>query len=253
MKKLNRVINLILPIITIACVLLLWDFASIKAGSDYILPSVRKTLIALKDVLFLKNSKFPTAFLHTTIRSLIAFCSSFTLASIMAFLANRYLKASKIIGTLIGIIRALPTIAIILILLFWTSVQIAPIIVTMLVVLPTTYTNIKSALDGVDKSSLEAGVVDGANKVGLFLKVELPQIAPSIYSAVGAGISLNFKLMVAAEVLSTTIKSLGNTLNSYNYNGQIAEMLAVVITIIIFGTLIEFVFNKISQKTGKWR
>ena len=171
----------------------------------------------------------------------------------MAFLSNRYKSALRVIDTLVSIIRALPTIAIVLVLLFWTSVQVAPVIVTMLVVLPTTYTHLKSALDSVEKPALEAGMVDGADKLNLFFRVELPQMAPAVYSAIGAGLSLNFKLMVAAEVLSATIKSLGNTLNIYNYNGQIAEMLAVVITAVVFGIIVEFIFNKISQKTGEWR
>lgn len=251
MKKLSKIVNLILPLVTVLCILLLWTIASNKIGSEYILPSVSKTFSALKEII--STYKFLRAFINTFLRSLIAFCISFALASVMAFLANRFVKALKVIQTLISIIRALPTISIVLILLFWTNVQVAPVIVTMLVVLPTTYTHIKSALDGVDKSALEAGMVDGAGKVNLFFRVELPQIAPAVYSAIGAGLSLNFKLMVAAEVLSATVKSLGNTLNVYNYNAQIAEMLAVVITAVVFGIIVEFIFNKISAKTGEWR
>ena len=251
MKKINNIINLILPLITVLCVLLLWTIASVKIGSQYILPSVGQTFSALTEIL--STYKFYVAFFHTFLRSLIAFIVSFVLASLMAFLANRYDKALRVISTLISIIRALPTIAIVLILLFWTNVQVAPVIVTMLVVLPTTYTHVKSALEGVDKSAIEAGMVDGAGKYNLFFKVELPQIAPSVYSAVGAGLSLNFKLMVAAEVLSATIKSIGNMLNIYNYNAQIAQMLAVVIMVVVFGIIVEFVFNKISQKVGDWR
>ena len=237
MKKINKLFNLILPLITVVCLLLLWDFASVKAGSEYILPSVEKTFLALKEILL--TQKFLIAFYHTFLRSLVAFIISFILACVMAFLSNRYQKALRVITTIISIIRSLPTISIVLILLFWTNVQVAPVIVTMLVVLPTTYTHIKSALDGVDKSALEAGMVDGAGKVNLFFRVELPQIAPAVYGAIGAGLSLNFKLMVAAEVLSATVKSLGNTLNVYNYNAQIAEMLAVVITAVVFGIIVE--------------
>ncbi|MBR2870601.1 MAG: ABC transporter permease subunit [Clostridia bacterium] len=251
MKKLSKITNYILPLITVGCLLLLWTVASVKAGSEYILPSVGKTFSALGEIL--STSKFYIAFFHTFLRSLVAFLISFILASIMAFLSNRYKSALRVIDTLVSIIRALPTIAIVLVLLFWTSVQVAPVIVTMLVVLPTTYTHLKSALDSVEKPALEAGMVDGADKLNLFFRVELPQMAPAVYSAIGAGLSLNFKLMVAAEVLSATIKSLGNTLNIYNYNGQIAEMLAVVITAVVFGIIVEFIFNKISQKTGEWR
>jgi NitT/TauT family transport system permease protein len=100
---------------------------------------------------------------------------------------------------------------------------------------------------------VEASMVDGANNRQTVLKIELPQIAPSVYSAIGSGISLNFKLMVAAEVLSATLKSLGNLLNNAKYSFDIALMHAMVIFAVIFGIVIEAVFNKISKKSGEWR
>ena len=123
----------------------------------------------------------------------------------------------------------------------------------MLVVLPTTYTHLKSALDAVDKTAVEAGKVDGAGKKALFFKIELPQIAPSLFNAVGSGLSLNFKLMVAAEVLSATAKSLGNMLNNASFSAEIAQMLGIVVVVIILGLTVEFIFNKLSEKYGNWR
>ena len=149
--------------------------------------------------------------------------------------------------------RALPTIAVVLLLLFWTNSKIAPIIVTMLVVLPTTYTHIESAFFALDKTVLEAGRVDGANEKNVFLKIELPQILPSIYSAVGSGISLNFKLMVAAEVISQTANSLGYMLNTSKVYFEIANMLAIVCFAVIFGLIVEIVFSRLSKKSSAWK
>jgi NitT/TauT family transport system permease protein len=229
----------------------LWSIASISIGSEYILPSVAKTLSALVELL--GQGKFYVAFLLTLLRSTIAFIISFLIAGGLAVLAHKSKKAERLILPFISIIRALPTIAIVLLLLFWTNEQVAPVIVTMLVVMPTTYTHLKSALSTVSVLSVEAGIVDGADKKQLLLKVQLPQIAPAVYNAIGSGLSLNFKLMVAAEVLSATVKSVGNMLNVSNYNGQIAQMLALVTATVVFGIIVEFVFNKIADKTGSWR
>ena len=123
----------------------------------------------------------------------------------------------------------------------------------MLVVMPTVYTNLRTALDGVDKTTIDAGKVDGAGKKNLFFFIELPQIAPPLYNVIGSGLSLNLKLMVAAEVISATVKSLGAMLNNSSYNAEIVTMLAIVVAILIIGLLIEFIFNKLSQKVGEWR
>lgn len=251
MKKSDKLLNLILPIITIGCLLVVWTVASLSVGSEYILPDPIKTLNEL--VLLFGQVNFYVAFLLTLLRSVIAFILSFIIASVCAFLSHKSKNSERVILTVVSILRALPTLAIVLLLLFWTNNQVAPIVVTMLVVLPTIYTHVKSAFETVDKTSVEASMVDGADKKQSFLKVELPQIAPAIYSAIGSGLSLNFKLMVAAEVLSATVKSLGNLLNIANYNGQIAKMLAMVIVAVLFGIIVEFVFNKISKKAGEWR
>ena len=251
MKKYNKLLNLALPLVTVLCLILLWAVASILVGSEYILPSVLTTLKALLELL--KEGKFYIAFLLTLLRSLVAFIISFVIAGGLAVMAYKSKVLERLILPLVSITRSLPTIAIVLLLLFWTNEQVAPVIVTLLVVMPTAYTQLKNALDSVDYSSVEAGMVDGANKKQLFLFVQFPQIEPALYSTIGSGIALNFKLMVAAEVLSATVKSLGNLLNSAKFNGEIAGMLAIVFLTVLLGMLIEFAFNKLAEKKGSWR
>ncbi len=251
MKNANRTLNFILPFLTIFALLVIWSVASSAVGSEYILPNIGQTLKALFELL--KSKEFYVSFAMTFLRSIIAFAISFALAFILAFLKSRRPIFGKIIDPVISILRALPTIAIILLLLFWTSSKIAPIIVTMLVVLPTSYTHLSSAFDGIEKGSVEAGKVDGANDKQLFSFIEFPQIAPAFYQAIGSGISLNFKLMVAAEVLAQTAKSIGYLLNVSKVYFEIAQMMALVLVSVAVGMIIEFVFNKISQKVDDWR
>ncbi len=250
MKK-DKLLNLILSLITLSCLLLIWAMGAVVTDSEYILPSISLTL---RNVIILFGSgKFYTALFFTITRSAISFLLSFAVSAVFAFLANKSKVAERLILPLISIIRALPTLAVILLLLFWTNRQVAPVVVTMLVVMPTTYTHLKSALAAVEKTSVEAGKVDGADRKNLFFKIELPQIAPSVYSAVGSGLSLNLKLMVAAEVISATAKSLGTMLNRASFGAQVAEMLAIVLVVLALGLIIEFCFNKLSEKSSSWK
>ena len=251
MKKYDKILNLILPIITVICILLVWAFGAYLTDNEYLLPSVGKTLKEFFNLF--QNGKFYSALAFTLLRSFIAFAFSLFIASIFAFFASKSKNFERLILPLISIIRSLPTLAIVLLLLIWTNNQVAPILVTSLVVMPTTYTHIKSAIDSIDRNSVEAGMVDGANKGKTFFKIELPQIAPAIYSAIGGGLSLNLKLMVAAEVMSATIKSLGTMLNIANYNAEIAKMLALVLVVLILGLILEGIFSYISKKTGEWK
>ena len=167
MKKYDKLLSLILPLVTVVCILLLWAFGAYLTDNEYLLPSVGATVKEFF-ALFI-NGRFYTALAFTLLRSIVAFVISFLIAFFLAYLTSKSKSAEKLILPIISIIRALPTLAIVLLVLVWTNNQIAPIVVTSLVVMPTAYTQIKSALDSVDKTSVEAGMVDGTDKKTSFL------------------------------------------------------------------------------------
>ncbi|MBQ9734599.1 MAG: ABC transporter permease subunit [Clostridia bacterium] len=251
MKRLNKVLNLILPLFTIGTLIVAWAVAARINDNEYILPSVTKT--ASEFFTLFSTSRFYLSLALTVMRSLIAFILSFIISAVLAYSASKSRVAERLILPFVSIVRALPTIAIAWLLLFWTNNQIAPVVITMLVVMPTSYTHIKGAIDGVNKITLEAAMVDGAGRKELFFKIELPQIAPDLCSITGSGIALNFKLMVAAEVLSTTVKSLGTMLNMASYSFEVATILALTVVVLILGLIVEFIFNALSKKAGEWK
>jgi NitT/TauT family transport system permease protein len=251
MKQKDRLLNYVLPIMTVIGILAIWGVSSLVIDNEYILPSISQTI---KEVALLFGEvSFYRALFSTLFRSLIAFIISFALAGILVILSIKTKYIEKVISPIIRVMRALPTIAVVLLLLFWTNSKVAPVIVTLLVVLPTTYTHLKDAFWGLDKTVSEAGRVDGAGEFAVLTRIEIPQIMASIYSAIGSGISLNFKLMVAAEVLSQTANSIGFMLNTYKVYFEISKMLAIVVVTVIFGVIIERVFDKLSKKANSWK
>ncbi len=247
MKEKNKKIFYgFLPIIALACMILLWAVVAKTVGKEYLLPSVGSTVKEFFGLF--AELKFYRALLRTLLRTSVAFVISFALAFVFALSSKRSKVVDGIISPVIGVLRALPTVAVVLILLVWTNSEVAPVAVTMLVVMPTEYTQIKNALDGVDKAVTEAGAVDGANGTEIFVKIELPLILPAVFRSVGSGFSLNFKLMVAAEVLSATSRSIGGLLNSASYNFETAQMIALVLVSVICGLAVEGLFNALAKK-----
>ena len=251
MKRANKWLGTVLFFIPVLCLLVVWAISSAIIDNEYILPSIGETFNALLSIL--QSGEFYYSLLSTLLRSLIAFLISFILATILAYIANQFKKVERIIMPFISIMRALPTIAVVLLLLFWTNSQVAPVIVTMLVVFPTLYTSSKTAFDGVDKQVLEIGAVAGADRKAIFKNIIFPISLPDILIEIGAGISLNIKLMVAAEVLSATANSIGYLLNTSKAYFEVASLMALVSICVVIGVVVEVVFNKISSKVGEWR
>ena len=219
--------------------------------SEYVLPSVNDTL--KKFFILFTDKTFYLSFSLTLLRSLIAFTVSFLIGFFLAVLSVKSRTVQSVVTPIISILRALPTIAIVLLLLFWTNSQIAPVIVTLLVVLPTVYTQTESAFFALDKTVLEAGRVDGATEKKVFSSIELPQLLPSVFNTIGSGISLNFKLMVAAEVIAQTANSIGYMLNSSKVYFEISEMLAIVCVAVLFGVIVEYLFKTLAKKFSDWQ
>lgn len=251
MNKKKLILNLTLPIISIGVIIGVWAIAAAMVGSELILPTIGDTLKKLIEVL--SNPYFYSAFGETLFRSLISFVLSYLLAITLAILSVKYFVAQKLISPIIAIIRTLPTVAVVLLLLFWTSSKVAPIIVTMLVVFPTAYNQTISALKGIDKGQIEMLKVYKVKGREALFKVYLPQIAPTMLYNAGSGLSLNLKLMVAAEVLSQTANSMGYLLNTAKVYFETAEMIALVLFTVIVGILIEAVFTLISSRVAYWK
>lgn len=249
MKKENKILNILLPIASVLLIFLIWFISAISINNSLILPNVDEVLSQF--FALIKSGEFYSALLSTLLRSVIGFIISFILAVIFAILSKRSKYFEKFISPVIRIIRALPTVAVVLLLIFWTSSKIAPAIVTTLVVLPTLYLNVLNALNSIDDKQLLMCKIYNVPYKKVLFKVEIPQILPPVLSAIGAGLSLNIKLMVAAEVIAQTPVCLGYMMQNAKVNFEIALMLALVVFAVIIGLIIESVFSLLSKKAGK--
>ncbi|MDY6367474.1 MAG: ABC transporter permease subunit [Clostridia bacterium] len=250
-SKKDKILNLTVLLITVAAIFVFWTVAAVSVNSKFVLPDVPATFSAVFELL--GKGSFYVALGGTLLRAVIAFAISFIIAFLLALLTEKYVRIRYAVRPLIAIMRALPTVAVVLLILFWANSKVAPVIVTMTVVLPTVYTNCVEAFSQVDGQTITALKLFKVSKKDILFRVSLPQMTPSLLYAAGAGLSLNLKLMVAAEVLASTAKSLGNLLNYYNYNIMTAYMLAVVLITVVMGLLVEGVFGFLSKKAGKWQ
>ena len=249
MRKSEKILNLIIPLISVLCIVVLWIVLALVVDNIYLMPGFFTTI---KEVFRLfATGEFYSAFLGTILRTLISFVVALSFALVLSVLTFENKRVKSAVAPIISIIRVLPTIAVVLLLLVWTNSFVAPIVVTFLVVFPTIYLNIESAIKSIDYDQVECSKTFGADDKYIFKNVVFPQILPNFFSAVGAGLSLNLKLMVAAEVLALTVNSMGNLLQLAKLYDQMVTMMALVLVTVIFGLIIEGVFSYISKKVGE--
>lgn len=229
---------------------LVWIIAYYAVKNDYIIPSFTATLKSFF-ACFAEGS-FWTAFAFTVLRTFEAFIVSFVLAAMLAALSSLFKPAAAFIKPLIIFLRTVPTLAVILILLIWTSPKVAPVIVTFLVLFPMIYSQLTTAADGVDKGLLQMASVYGVSHRDVLCKIYLPQISVSVFSQTGANISLGIKIMISAEVLSSTYRSLGGLMQSARSYLEMPRLAALTLIAVLLGLVIDIGFSQLNAINRKW-
>lgn len=160
MKKSAKILkNAAYPIAVIAIVLIAWYFAAIAADSEFILPEPVATLRALTALL--GEPGLWTAFGATVLRAIVAFISSLAAALILALVSRFFKPLESLLSPLVSVLRALPTMAVVLLLIVWAGARKAPVIVAVMVLLPTLYAAFTEALGNVNRDVIDMAKIDG--------------------------------------------------------------------------------------------
>ncbi|MDE6667490.1 MAG: ABC transporter permease subunit [Clostridia bacterium] len=253
MKKFftERKLNIIFSVTAVLIMWLVWIIAYYSIKNDYIVPSFSDTMVSLWNCLC--SGEFWTAFAFTLLRTLGAFALSFALAAVFAALSAVSKSASALIKPVMVFFRTVPTLAIILILLIWTSAKVAPIIVTVLVLFPMIYSQMTAATENVDGELIQMAKMYGVSKEERLFKIYLPQISPDVFSQTGANVSLGIKVMISAEVLANTYKSLGGMMQSARSFLEIPRLAALTLIAVLLGLVADIAFSQLKRINSKWR
>ncbi|MBP5242181.1 MAG: hypothetical protein J6Z36_00640 [Clostridia bacterium] len=130
-----------------------WFISYRAVGNEYILPSLGDTF---KEVgAQLASSAFWNAFVSSFLRALQAFVFAFLFAVILAIISYMVPSIGSFLAPIVTAMRALPTMAILLMLLIWSTPSFAPVVVAFLALFPLLYTATGAALNSVDKKLVE--------------------------------------------------------------------------------------------------
>lgn len=227
-----------------------WIIAYFAEGNDYVIPSFWDTFAAMFSLF--GGAEFWRAFGMTMLRTLISFALSFVLAAVLSSLAAASRPFNGIMRPVVAVLRSVPTMAIILILLLWTSPSAAPVVVSFLVAFPMVYSQFMAAFGGIDVRLAEMAKVYGVPASQRILKIYIPAVLPNILSQTGAVFSLTLKVMVSAEVMARTYVSIGGLMQDAKNFLEIPELFALTLVTVIVGGLLEWALSKLTLLTRRW-
>ncbi len=224
-----------------ACVFLIavYFLAQAIVGNPLIFPPFSDCVDAFFNLL--GDGAFYKALLQTLLRVLSAFGISFIPALFLAIVSYLYPTLGRFFAPVVSVLRSLPTLAVLLIILFWTSAGVAPVVVAFLTLFPALYSGILASLKQTDRGLVEMSKTYGVPLKKRVFNLYLPSSAPYILRESASALSLALKLVASAEVLAGTAFSLGRMMQDAKiyYETQTPLLFALVGVTFIVGLILE--------------
>lgn len=237
---------------TLAAVVFLiavWFVAYLAVGNELLIPDFKDSLKELGRLLV--SAWFWKGWAMTLLRVFAAFLLSFAAALVFAVVAYMHPAAGNFFAPVVSALRSLPVLAVLLILLSFLRASIAPVAVAFLSLFPMLYTGILAALSGIDRHLTEMNKVCGAPWYTRAFQVYLPLSAPYVLREAGGALSFAVKLVVSAEVLAQTARSLGGMMYTAKVYGEMPQLFALVCVSFIVGLALELGFYMLALQAEK--
>lgn len=243
--------NLFKTVIVAAFWILLWEAASRLVSREnelllLILPSPVTVFKTWLNIAFTKP--FINATLLTLVRIFTGFISGAVFGFLLGVLTHLYKPLYSLFSPILKIIRAVPVVAIIILMYLFFKSEILPIFIVFLMVLPLIWQTVFDGLENTDIKLLEMAKVYKLSPIKTLLKIRLAYIMPSLISSAVNGLGLAWKSGVAAEVICLPTVSLGTMLWVGKGNVNFDEVYAVTLTVVLLSLIIEYLLKFFSNK-----
>lgn len=217
--------------------LLLWQLASHLVALPVLLPSpiaTVRTMTALWG-----TSSFWSSLSISFVRVAFGMAAAITLGVLIAVLCAASSWAEAFLSPLRSVIRSTPITSIIILVLLWIRVDLVPVFIVFLTVLPIIWQTVQQGIIQTDKDLLEMGRVYAFSRTKLLRKIYVPSVLPYFYTACATGLGFAWKASIAAEVIARPIHSIGVRLQDAKVYLQTEQLFAWTATVILISILLE--------------
>ena len=232
--------------LSMVLLLVLWVVLTLIVNHPLLLPGPWVVFLKLIDLL--THFKSLEILLLTLLRLVISIVISSFIAISLGLLAGFYPKFNTFMKPYVTTLRTIPVLSIIVIMLILLGFIWTPYVITFFMVFPIIFQATVSGLKSIDPSLIDVIKLENRHP---YLKISafyLPMIMSYLKLSFLQSFGLGLKVLVMAEYLAQTKKSIGYSIylakTSLNYD----EIFAWTILLIIMSLIIELMIQKASIK-----
>ena len=234
-------------ILSLIFFLIIWEGVAFYIDNSLLFPRIGEIASSLKNILIEQS------FIFILWNTLNRFFISIIISIILAVISYNYNFIQLILSPFIIFLRAVPTIAIIILVLIWSSVEVVPIVVGVLILFPILYESILGGIEGVDKNLIKMSRVFKVSNRRVIKDIFIPSIYFSISPSLPSYIGLTFKVIIAGEVLSQESLSIGGEIFINKIYLESPNIFAWIIVIIFLNYILERGLKFLNNRVCRWK
>lgn len=237
-------------IISIFILISVWQIVSVIVDNGLLLPSFFTVLLDIYKIILTDN--FIILILSSILRCIESFIFSLLLAIILAIISyfNKFIY--NFLYIIIVFLKAIPTMAFIVLVLIWTSKDFAPIIIGIVISFPIFYDVVLNSLLDIDKNLLHMFRIYRIESIDKIITLIIPVIVIAIKKVINSTLSLIFKVVISGEVYAQPEYGIGSIIQFEKMQLNTSRIIAWMIIITVIVCFFDFIIDKVSRKnTGQ--
>lgn len=240
-------------IISIAVIIFIWQVVAIIFNNRLLLPSFFDVLKEMHRIIL--KDKFLLLIFNSMFRCIKSFIVSI-IVSVTLGISSYFSKLIyNFLYPITVFLKAIPTMAFIVLLLIWTSKDFAPTIIGIVISFPIFYEATLNSLLNIDEGLLHMVTIYRVSRIDKLRVIIIPVIWIQIKKILTSTISLIFKVVISGEVYSQPQYGIGSNIQfekiQLNTAGVIAWMIIIAFIVYIFDFMMDKSFNRGGNNDNK--
>lgn len=236
-------LNIILGILLL---FLIWEIIHVFYQNDLVFPSLLELLNSFKNMIISPNTY------QLLLGTIIRIIGSLLLGIIISFgITTLYCvvpSSLSLFKPFLVFMKATPLIIISLFVWLLLGANFGPYFINLLIIVPIMTEGLISGINQIDSNIIDSLRLEVDNKLRVIFEVKFLMIKDQTLMILLQTIGLSFKVMVMAEYICQTNKSIGKTLINLKNALEVADLLAWAILIMLVVVITETFLQIIKKK-----
>ena len=242
-KKQN--IFFFLGILTILLIWFIWTLID----DNIFFPRIDEVIIDIGKLL--SEGKNLLIIFYTFLKVIGLIIVSFIISFLLAMLGYKFNSFRSFISPMIAIMRSTPVASVILILILLVGSKLAPIFISLLVIVPIAYENIYAAFINVDKDLIDETKLVSNINIKIIFSVFVPVSKNYLVSSLLSCFGLALKVLVMSEVLTQGNMTIGGSIQIAKATIDLTRVFSWSIILVIIVLIVEFFIKKLNKKVNE--